>query len=96
MHYGKFSEWVREGVEDLVGFGVPRAAAEAAMHYVEIAAISAEADARKEDQLLLDFKTIGGRALAERLGVSQQAVWKRRAKILKDRSLVVREVAQKA
>ena len=56
------------------------------MHYVEIAAISAEAEARKEDQLLLDFKALGGRALAERLGVSERTVRDKRIRILRKRT----------
>ena len=86
MNYAHFRTWILERVEDLVQMGVPRDAANAAMHYVEVAAINAEAEARKEDQLLLDFKALGSRALAERHGVSQRAICKRRDKILRNRT----------
>lgn len=86
MNYALLSDWVKDRVEDLVGMGVPRRDAEQAMHYVEVATINAESEARKEDQLLLAFKEVGGRALAERMGISERAVRDRRTRILRQRT----------
>lgn len=86
MNYAILHRWIEERVEDLVGMGVPRADANEAMHYVEVAAINGESQARKEDQLLLDFKRMGGKLLAERHGVSVRAIRKRRAMILRNRT----------
>lgn len=86
MNYAHFAEWVRDRVEDLVEFGVPRGEAEAMMHYVEVAAINEETKARREDQLLLDFKAIGGRALAERLGIPERTLRDRRTRILRQKT----------
>jgi hypothetical protein len=86
MNYAHFHTWVLERVEDLVQMGVPRDAANEAMRYVEMAAINAETEVRKEDQLLLDFKALGGVVLAMRHGVSERAIRKRREKILRKRS----------
>lgn len=86
MNYAIFAGWVRDRVEELVSFGVPRADAEEIAHYVEIAAISAEAAARKDDQLLLDFKALGGPLLAKRYGVSERTIRARRATILRKKT----------
>lgn len=86
MNYAILHKWIEERVEDLVAMGVPRPDAGEAMHYVEIAAINGESQARKEDQLLLDFKRMGGKLLAERHGVSVRAIRKRRALILRNRT----------
>jgi hypothetical protein len=86
MNYAILKAWSEERAEELVAMGVPRAAANEAMHYVEVCAINAESEARKEDQLLLDFKTLGSRALAERHGVTARAICKRRDKILRNRT----------
>lgn len=83
MNYAHFHTWVLERVEDLVQMGVPRDAANEAMKYVEVASINAETETRKEDQLLLDFKTLGGVALAKRHGVSERTIRTRRAAILR-------------
>lgn len=86
MNYAILKAWSEERAEELVAMGVPRAAANEAMHYVEVCAINAESEARKEDQLLLDFKAIGGVMLAKRHGVTERAIRKRREKILRKRS----------
>jgi hypothetical protein len=86
MNYAILKAWSEERAEDLVAMGVPRAAANEAMHYVEVCAINAESEARKEDQLLLDFKALGGPMLALRHGVSERTIRKRREKILRKRS----------
>lgn len=86
MNYARFGEWVRDRVEELVAFGVPRGEAEQAMHYVEMTGIAAEAEARKEDQLLLDFKALGGPLLAKRHGVSERTIRSRRAAILRKKT----------
>lgn len=83
MNYAIFGEWVRDRVEELVVMGIPRDAAEQAMQYVEVTGIAAEAEARKENQLLFDFKTIGGVELARRHGVSERTIRTRRAAILR-------------
>lgn len=94
MNYKLFADWVRERVEDLVEMGVPRAAAEHTMHYVEITAINAETAARKDDQLLLDFKILGGRVLAERMGISERTVRERRARILRQKTVYTASALQ--
>lgn len=83
MNYAILKSWSEERAEELVAMGVPRAAANEAMHYVEVAAINAESEARKEDQLLLDFKRMGGVELAKRHGVSERTIRTRRAAILR-------------
>jgi hypothetical protein len=83
MNYAILKSWSEERAEELVAMGVPRAAANEAMHYVEVAAINAESEARKEDQLLLDFKALGGPMLAKRHGVSERTIRSRRAAILR-------------
>lgn len=83
MNYAIFGEWVRDRVEELVSMGVPRDAACEAMHYVEVTSISAEATARKEDQLLFDFKEMGGVEAARRHGISERTIRTRRAAILR-------------
>ena len=93
MHYAQFAVWVRERVEDLVQFGIPREDAESLMAYVERGSISAEADARREDQFLLDFKRLGSAVMAERHGTSPQAVRKRRRTLLNRIPPVARTVA---
>jgi hypothetical protein len=85
MNYALFGEWVRDRVEDLVRFGVPRDEAEQLVAYVERGAIAAEARERSDHQFLLDFKRVGSAGMAERLGVSQSAVNTRRRKLLKSR-----------
>lgn len=93
MNYAQFGEWVRERVEDLVQFGIPRDEAESLMYHVERGGISAESDARREDQFLLDFKRLGSAVMATRHGCSPQAVRKHRTKLLNRKPLVAREVA---
>jgi hypothetical protein len=83
MNYAIFGEWVRDRVEELVGFGVPRDVAEQAMHYVEVAGVAGEAESRRESQLLLDFKVMGGVELARRHGVSERTIRTKRAAILR-------------
>ena len=82
MHYGLFAEWLKDRVDELVGFGVPRNEAEMLMRPVELGAICAEARVRSEDQFLLDLKRVGSKAMAERHGMSEQGVRKRRTKLL--------------
>lgn len=90
MNYAIFGEWVRDRVEELVRFGVPRMEAEQAMHFVEVSGIAAEAQSRRDDQLLLDFKAIGGPELARRCGVSERTIRSRRAAILRNKNRHVR------
>jgi hypothetical protein len=87
MNYAIFSQWVQDRVEELVSFGVSRAEAENLMRGVEFGAIADEAENRSDDQFLLDFKRVGSRALAERGGVTEQAIRKRRTRILRNRTL---------
>lgn len=90
MNYAILSDWVKDRVEDLVGMGVPRLAAEQALHYVEIAAINAESEARQEDQFLFQFANVGSEALAERYGVKSSSIRARRRTILKKRTEAAR------
>lgn len=86
MNYVLLKKWVEDKVEELVEFGVPRTEAEEIFHTVEFSAISAYAMAKNEDQFLLDFQRCGSAVLAERQGCSEQAVRKRRTRILKNRN----------
>ena len=82
MNYAMFDGWVRDRVEDLVGFGVPREEAEHLLRSVEVGAIAAEAEARSDNQFLLDFKRLGTKAMALRHDMTEQGVRKRRNKLL--------------
>jgi hypothetical protein len=64
-------------------FHVPRADAESLMRWVRNGSIAAEAEARNEDQFLLDFKRIGAKAMAERHRMTEQGIRKRRTKLQK-------------
>jgi hypothetical protein len=77
MNYAIFGEWVRDRVEELVGFGVPRADAEEMAHYLEASAIAAEATARSEAQFVIEFRKVGSGEMAKRTGRSPQAMRKR-------------------
>jgi len=90
MNYSLLSDWVKDRVEELVSMGVPRLSAEHAMHYVEVAAINAESEARQEDQFLFQFAAVGSEALAERYGVKSHAIRARRRTILKKRTAAAR------
>ena len=96
MNTVRFNEWVLDRVEELVfEFGVRREDAESLMRYVRNGGIASEAEARNDDQFLLDFRRIGSAALAERHGKSQQAICKRRRALLKRSPEVERTVATK-
>ena len=82
MNYAMFGEWVKDRVEDLVQFGVPRGEAVSMMQVTECAAVNAEARQRGEAQFLLDFKREGAGNMAKRYGKSRQAMWQKRRKIL--------------
>jgi hypothetical protein len=82
MNYALFGEWVRERVEDLVRFGVPRDEAEHLMRGVECTAIAAEAKERSDNQFLLDFRRLGTKATAEKHDMTEQGVRKKRRKLL--------------
>lgn len=90
MHYGQFQEWLLDRVEDLVRFGVPREEAEHIVKYMELSAIAAEADARKERQFMLDFGRLGSTVMARRQGCTPQNVRKKRSKFLKSRNRPLR------
>lgn len=83
MNYAMFEGWVRDRVDDLVRFGVPRPEAEALMRPVELGAISAEADERGAQQFLLDLRRIGTTEMARRRGVTEAAIRKQRCRNLK-------------
>jgi hypothetical protein len=85
MNYAIFGEWVRDRVEELVSMGFPRETVEQHARYLRNGLIAAKAEAENDDQLLLEFKEIGGCAMAERHGVSERAIRKRREKILRKR-----------
>ena len=82
MNYAMFGEWVRDRVEDLVRFGVPREEAEHLMRSLECGAIAAEADARGAVQFLLDLRRIGTSEMAHRRGVTESAIRKQRSRYL--------------
>lgn len=82
MNYALFGEWVRDRVEELVRFGVPRDEAEHLMHAVEVGSIASEAKERSDSQFLLDFKRLGTKAMALRHDMTEQGVRKRRNKLL--------------
>ena len=82
MNTAIFGEWILDRVEELVAFGVQREDAESLMRYVRNGGIASEAEARNEDQFLLDFKRIGSAAMAQRHGKTQQAMRKKRDKLL--------------
>lgn len=91
MNYARFTEWLKDREDELVyDFGVPRDTAEALIRWVRNGGIAAEAEARNDDQFLLDFKEVGAKALAERRGTSQQAIRKQRTRILNNRNLRLR------
>lgn len=84
MNYALFSEYVRDIQAELATrFGVPSKEAAAIAQYIEVAAISAEAKERKDNQLVMDFKEHGAKALAERHGVSDRTVREWRSQILR-------------
>lgn len=86
MNYAMFGEWVRDRVDELVRFGVPRAEAEALMRPVELGAIAAEASERGAQQFLLDLRRIGTMEMARRRGVTEAAIRKQRNRNLKRNS----------
>jgi len=90
MNYAQFGQWVRDRVEDLVGFGVSRAEAEVLMQSLEVGAIADEAQNRKDDQFLLDLKHIGRNEMARRFSKSPGWVGNKRRQILKKRQFRAR------
>jgi hypothetical protein len=93
MNYAMFGEWVRDRVDDLVRFGVPRDEAECLVRTLEIGAIAAEADARGAEQFLLDLRRIGTSEMAHRRGVTESAIRKQRSRYL-DRDTRLRSEAR--
>lgn len=85
MNYAMFGEWVRDRVEELVGFGVSRPEAEQLMHTLELGAIADEVQNRRDDQFLLDLKRLGRNVMAERSGKSPSLIGHRRRLILEKR-----------
>lgn len=81
MNYARLGEWIGERVEDLVGMGVPRDEAESLMKSVEYGAIAAEAQARSDDQFMLDLKRAGVAGMVDRTRLTRQAIHKRKTKI---------------
>lgn len=92
MNYALYATWIRDKVEDLVQFGVPRAEAESLMQIVERGGMAAECNARQDDQFLLDFKRLGSETLAARHGISRQAICKRRSKLLNRQPAIDRRI----
>ena len=82
MNYAMFGEWVKDRVEELVQFGVPRREAEALLTTLECGAMSAAAAVKNDAQFLLDLRRHGTAHMAHRLEVSEAAVRKRRSRIL--------------
>lgn len=86
MNYAQFQQWIEDAVDELVRFGVPREEAESLMRSVEYGGIEAEAKVRKERQFLLDFKQVGAKGLAERMGCGEHAVRKRWRNLIRNQS----------
>jgi hypothetical protein len=82
MNYALFGEWVRDRVEDLVRFGVPRDEAEHLMRGVEYAAVAAEAKERSDNQFLLDFRRLGTKATAIKHEMTEAGARKKRRTLL--------------
>jgi hypothetical protein len=82
MNYSSLSDWAIEAVDALVQIGVPREDARGIIAAAELAAISAEADARNDAQFLLDLRRVGSKAMAERRGMTRQGINKLKTKIL--------------
>ena len=92
MNYAMFGDWVQCRIEELVDFGVPRKEAERIIHVAEIDAVQAAIKVRSEEQFLLDFRALGTTVLAERHGVTRQAIRKRWQKIQNGKAPVVTQV----
>lgn len=82
MNTAMFKVWADDKVEELVGWGVQRKDAEDLMRYVRNGGIASEAEARNDDQFLLDFKRHGSTELGRRHGKSPQAMRKKHQKII--------------
>lgn len=86
MNYAIFMDYVRGVEADLSQrFGVPREAAAEIAHYMEVAAIAAEAEERKASQLLLELRTVGTHVAAQRRGITDRAIRKQRMSVLQRR-----------
>ena len=81
MNHAHLSEYMQKFSDDLHAFGVPREEAEAIAQYAKASAVASEAQYRKNNQFLLDLRRVGTQAMAERLGISPQAIRNRRRKI---------------
>lgn len=83
MNYALFTDWTKDRVEELVHvFGVPRADAEELVRYLKNGCIAAEAEARNADQFLLNFKRLKSKGMAKLHGKTEQAMRKKRTKLL--------------
>lgn len=83
MNHAHFTDWTKDRIEEMVHvFGIPRDAAIDLMRYLKNGSIAAEAEARNADQFLLDLRRVGSRAMAARTGTSEQAVRKKRTRLL--------------
>lgn len=81
MNYVRLQATISRLQDDLHGFGVPVKDAEQIARYVEASAISAEASYRKDNQFLIDLDRAGTRAMAERLGISERSIQRRKQKL---------------
>lgn len=87
MNYAIFMEYVRGIEADLTErFGVPRESSAEIAHYMEVAAIAAEAEERKATQLLLELRSVGTHVAAQRRGITDRAMRKQRLKAIRRRT----------
>jgi len=78
MNYAHFAEYVRGVEDDLVQkFGVSRAGAKRIAQRLEIDGFKDYTDTKDRNQLIIEYKELGPRVIAERLGVSPNTARKK-------------------
>jgi hypothetical protein len=78
MNYAHFAEYVRGIEDDLVQkFGVSRAGAKRIAQRLEIDGFKDYTDTKDRNQLIIEYKELGPRVIAERLGVSPNTARKK-------------------
>ncbi len=71
MNYAHFAEYVRNIEDDLVQkFGVSRDGAKRIAQRLEIDGTKDYIESRDRNQLIIEYKELGPRVIAERMGVS--------------------------
>jgi hypothetical protein len=83
MNTALFKERMKDLVEELVlDWKVPRSDVENLVRYLSNGCIAAEAEAQNDAQFLLDFRRLKSAGMASLHGKSEQAMRKRRNKLL--------------